>query len=126
MLFRYSFTLVLLLLSFELNAQTCCSGGIPLANNLGMEILDKGSFQFSLNYDYNNLNTLNSGTETLDDDSRLRITHSVLLNMSYSITNRLSIEGLLTWVNQRRNIMQFGNEDLAALHASDRARLSPP
>lgn len=93
-------------------SQTCCSGGIPLSNNIGLTNEEKGTTQLSLNYDYNNLNTLNNGTEQLDDNSRLRITHSILLNASYAITNRLSVEGLLTWVNQRRNISQFGNENI--------------
>ena len=93
-------------------AQTCCSGGIPLSNNLGLPITEKGVIQLGLNYDYNNLNTLNNGTENLNDDSRLRITHSVLLNLGYSITDKVSVESLLTWVNQRRNISQFGNENL--------------
>lgn len=94
------------------NAQTCCSGGIPLSNNLGLPLLEKGNLLFGLSYDYNNLNTLNNGTEKLNDNSRLRVTHSILLNTSYAITNNFSIEGLFTWVNQRRNISQFGNENL--------------
>ena len=86
---------VLIVFSFNsINAQTCCSGGIPLSNNLGLDISEKGTIQVGLNYDYNNLNTLNSGTENLNDDSRLRITHSVLLNAGYSITDRLSAEQL--------------------------------
>lgn len=97
---------------FITRAQTCCSGGIPLSNNLGLPTLEKGSFQFGLHYDYNNLNTLNAGSDRLDDNSRLRITHSILLNSGYSITDNLSIEGLFTWVNQRRKITQFGNENL--------------
>lgn len=104
------FALLLYVLSF--NAQTCCSGGIPLSNNIGLPLLEKGTIQIGLNYDYNNLNTLNFGSEKLDDDSRLRITHSILLNTSYAITNHFSAEGLFTWVNQRRNISQFGNENL--------------
>ncbi len=72
----------------------------------------KGSLQIGVNYDYNNLNTLNDGSNKLDDDSRLRITHSVLLNLSYAISDNLSVEGLFTWVNQRRKISQFGNENL--------------
>lgn len=93
-------------------AQTCCSGGIPLSNNLGLAVTEKGTTQIGIHYDYNNLNTLNNGADKLDDNSRLRITHSVLINIGYSITNSLAVEGLLTWVNQRRNISQFGNEDL--------------
>jgi len=92
--------------------QTCCSGGIPLSNNIGLANVEKGIFQIGINYDYNNLNTLNAGTETLDDNSRLRITHSLLLNLGYAITDKLSVEGLFTWVNQRRKISQFGNENL--------------
>jgi hypothetical protein len=93
-------------------SQTCCSGGVPLSNNIGLPILEKGAWQFGMFYDYNNLNTLNKGTESLNDDSRLRITHSVLLNLGYNITDNFSVEGLFTWVNQRRNITQFGNSNL--------------
>ncbi|WP_203256443.1 hypothetical protein [Hyunsoonleella ulvae] len=103
---------VILVCIYNVNAQTCCSGGIPLSNNIGMTVENKGTFQISINYDYNNLNTLNNGSETLNDNSRLRITHSILLNTSYAITNRIAIEGLFTWVNQRRNISQFGSENL--------------
>lgn len=93
-------------------SQTCCSGGVPLSNNIGLPILEKGTWQIGMFYDYNNLNTLNNGNESLNDNSRLRITHSVLLNLGYSITNDLTVEGLFTWVNQRRNITQFGNSNL--------------
>jgi len=102
----------LLLYVINVNAQTCCSGGIPLSNNIGLPLLEKGTIQLGANYDYNNLNTLNFGSEKLDDNSRLRITHSALINASYAITNNFSAEGLFTWVNQRRNISQFGNENL--------------
>jgi len=104
--------ILLIFPSVVVNAQSCCSGGIPLSNNIGLATLDKGSIQIGLFYDYNNLNTLNTETEMLDDNSRLRITHSVLLNLSYSVSNRFSVEGLFTWVNQRRKISQFGNENL--------------
>ena len=93
-------------------AQTCCSGGIPLSNNIGLPTLSKGSLQIGINYDYNNLNTLNFGKEKLDDDSRLRVTHSALLNVNYSVFKNVSVEGLFTYVNQRRTITQFGNKNL--------------
>lgn len=90
-------------------AQTCCSGGVPLSNNLGLPNEGKGVISFGLNYDYNNLNTLNAGNSELDDSSRQRITNSVLLNMGYAFTDRLAVETLFTWVNQSRTITQFGN-----------------
>lgn len=104
---------ILFLFHFSLLcAQTCCSGGIPLANNIGLPISKKGTIQFGLNYDFNNLNTLKSGSETLNDDTRLRTTHSILLNSNYAVTDRFSIESLFTWVNQRRIITSsFDNSE---------------
>ncbi|MEP5340932.1 MAG: hypothetical protein ABJL44_12265 [Algibacter sp.] len=102
-----SFKKILLsILSFytlNLTAQ-CCSGGVPLSNNLGLSQEDKGTIQIGLNYDYNNLNTLNAGRIKLNEKFRLRTTHSILLNASYALTNNFSAEGLFTWVNQRRII----------------------
>ncbi|CAH8282214.1 hypothetical protein EV196_105334 [Mariniflexile fucanivorans] len=100
------------LFSVSMFSQTCCSGGVPLSNNLGLPNEGKGVFVMGLNYDYNNLNTLNAGTEKLDDNSRQRITNSLLLNFGYSFTDRLSVETLFTWVNQTRIITQFGNENV--------------
>ena len=94
------------------HAQTCCSGGIPLSNSIGLETTEKGTLQIGLNYDYNNLNTLNFESEKLNDNARLRITHSALVNIGYAVTNNFSLEGLFTWVNQRRKISQFSNENL--------------
>lgn len=99
------------LFTLKIFSQTCCSGGVPLASNLGLPNEGKGVIVAGLTYDYNNLNTLNAGTRELDDDSRQRITHSVLLNLGYAFTDRLSVETLLTWVNQSRTITQFGNEN---------------
>ena len=92
-------------------SQTCCSGGVPLSNNLGLPNDGKGTLLIGLSYDYNNLNTLNAGSSKLDDDSRLRVTNSVLLSTRdiLSLTG-LSVESLFTWVNQLRTITQFGNE----------------
>jgi hypothetical protein len=98
-------------IGFEGFAQTCCSGGVPLSNNLGLPNEGKGVIQLGLNYDYNNLNTLKAETTELDDDSRQRITNSVLLNLGYSITDHIAVEALFTWVNQTRTITQFGNEN---------------
>lgn len=106
---------ILLFLSFTIGhksiAQTCCSGGVPLSNGLGLPNDGKGIIILGLNYDYNNVNTLNAGTNKLDDNSRQRITNSVLLNIGYSITDKIAVETLFTWVNQTRTISQFGNEN---------------
>ena len=69
-----------------MSSQTCCSGGIPLSNSIGLPVSGKGSFLVGLNYDYNYLNTLKSGKEVLDDSARERTTNSLLFNLGYTIT----------------------------------------
>ncbi len=113
MMFRFLIVLIGLGFINLTQSQTCCSGGIPLSNNIGLEFSEEHTLILGISYDFNNLNTLKNGTETLDDDSRLRTTHSVLVNAGYGLSKRLSIESLFTWVNQRRIISQFGSENLA-------------
>lgn len=102
---------VLTAFTTPLYGQTCCSGGVPLANNLGLPNNGSGSWTVGLNYDYNNLNTLNAGSQKLDDQARQRETRSVLFNIGYGLTERWSVEALFTWVNQTRTINQFGNRN---------------
>lgn len=89
----------------NLLAQTCCSGGVPLSSNLGLPDGEKGVLQFALSYDLNALNTLKAGRTVLDDDSgtdRSRLTHSTLLELGYSITDRFSVDLFFSWVRQER------------------------
>lgn len=109
MKFTKLFLLAFILVSQFEFSQTCCSGGVPLSNSIGLPFLEKGATQFGVFYDFNNLNTLNEGSRKLDDRSRKRITHSVLFNFSYNFSDRILLEGLFTWVNQQREINQFGN-----------------
>ncbi|HMQ49279.1 MAG TPA: transporter [Saprospiraceae bacterium] len=110
-IWRSSLVLALLICSFKSGAQTCCSGGVPISSNLGLPPEDAGWLQASLRYDLNLLNTLKSGAKTLEDDSRSRKTHSVLFQMGYSFTSRLSVDALFSWVRQERVIQQFGQTD---------------
>lgn len=105
--------LSLLIFTFFSNftySQTCCSGGVPISNNIGLEILEKGALLVGVSYDYNKLETLKEGRTVLNDNSRRRITQSVLVNLGYNLTDDWTIEALLSWVNQEREIFSnFGN-----------------
>ncbi|MFQ5448655.1 MAG: hypothetical protein ACE5FF_17135 [Saprospiraceae bacterium] len=112
---RIIFASAALLLFHNLSTgQTCCSGGVPLSSNLGLPPEEGKTLQLNLNYDLNVLQTLKTGSETLDDDSRTRRTHSVLLQGGYSLSERFSVDALISWVRQERNIRQFGNTDFTA------------
>lgn len=100
------FTILLLSLT-QAQAQTCCSGGVPLSNNLGgLPLSTQSTWQFSFSADLNVLRSLKEGSIELDDDSRQRKTFSFLLKSSYSFTDKLFIESLITWVQQERSINQ--------------------
>lgn len=104
----------ILMLILDGNAQTCCSGGVPLSSNLGLPPAQKQTLQFTLSYDLNVLNTLKFESDVLDDDSRIRRTHSVLFEIGYSFTTRFSVDAFFSWVRQVRVINQFGNTDFTA------------
>jgi len=105
----YTLTMIALFINLSMSSQTCCSGGIPLSNSIGLPVSGKGTFLLGLNYDYNYLNTLKSGKDVLDDSARERTTNSLLFNLGYTISIDFSVEALFTYVKQERVITQFGN-----------------
>lgn len=97
---------ILTLFGSTIAAQTCCSGGLPIANNLGFEIKDKGSFQFLIQYDFRHLDKLFEEQTLLDDRNRLRTTHAAIARVAYSFHSRLNVEMMLPYINQNRMITQ--------------------
>jgi len=106
---------VILVMGFQISfSQTCCSGGVPITGNIGLKPENSGAWQFNLSYDINVLNTLKDETEVLDDDSRERITRSVMFLAGYEFTNRFSAEVFFSWVRQERTIEQFNNTNVVS------------
>lgn len=102
---------VILILPFQVLAQ-CCSGGVPMSNNIGLPTADKGVLQFNLNYDWNNLQNLKSESSSLNDNSRQRETHSLLFELGYTITDKLSVDLFVPFIRQERTITSpLGNTD---------------
>jgi len=110
----YFFSLLFFFFSGSMAAQTCCSGGVPVASNLGLPPSEKGAIQLSLGYDLNVLETLKTGRETLEDDSRSRKTHTGLLEIGYAFSNKFSVDAFLSFVRQEREIRQFNNINFSA------------
>ncbi|MEO9806263.1 MAG: transporter [Reichenbachiella sp.] len=100
--------LILTLTAGSVLGQSCCSGGAPLSGNLGLPMVDGRQVQFSISYDLNKLNTLKSGTETLDDNTRTRTTHTALFQAGYNIDKHWSFEILLPYVQQEREVSPLG------------------
>jgi hypothetical protein len=90
-------------------SQSCCSGGVPISNNLGLPVSDSKTIQLALSYDLNILNTLKDGSAKLNDNARRRLTQSVLFQSGYVINKKWSMEMFISWIQQKRIINQFGN-----------------
>jgi len=117
-LWKYIATVgAILLLGTYLNqAQTCCSGGVPLSGNIGFESGTSGSLQMELSYDLNYLANLKNGSEVYLEGNRRRITQSLLLKSGYQITPWLAVDALFTYVFQERKIVLPEQVDQVQTH----------
>ncbi len=109
----FFFVLLLFLLNLYVKGQTCCSGGVPISNSLGLPFSSKSSFQASVSYDYHNLNTLFQEKERLEDKSRERETHTSLIQLGTVFNNGLSFETLIPYIIQERKIATTKGTDIA-------------
>ncbi len=83
-----------------------------MSNNIGLPGAEKGVLQVNLNYDWNNLQRLKSESSSLNDNSRQRETHSLLFELGYSITDKLSVDLFVPMIRQERTITsQLGSID---------------
>lgn len=101
---RATFFFIFLFCKNIVLSQTCCSGGVPVSSNLGLPSAESKTLQLNLSYDLNNLNTLKTEREIIDDQTRKRTTQSILLEVGYSLTDRLSVDAFFSYVRQERII----------------------
>ncbi|MBL1215700.1 MAG: hypothetical protein HND52_20200 [Ignavibacteriae bacterium] len=64
----------------------------------------KGVWQFGITYEYNSLNSVYAGASKLNDDTRERLTQSIIIETNYGITNSFRLTALFSFVNQTRSI----------------------
>jgi len=102
---RITISLILFLLTSNLSSQTCCSGGVPVSSNLGLEQGDQGTLQLSATVDFNILKSLFAGSEKLTDDLRTRTTQSYIIRGAYSFSSRWQVESFVPFVRQTRSII---------------------
>jgi len=111
----FFFALLILFFPVVLNAQTCCSGGVPLGGSLGLGAAEMKSLQVLFTYDYNAISDLVSFSEKLDDDTRSRTTQSSIIELNYGLNRRLSVTGVVPFIKQTRTIQAYsGSEDYTA------------
>ncbi len=111
---QYRSTFLILLMAFvmvQVQAQTCCSGGVPISSNLGMPLEEPHILQMNLSYDVNILNTLKTGREVIKDRNRKRATHSLIAEASYGLSKRFSMDMLVSYVRQERTVNNFSKRE---------------
>lgn len=105
-------------------AQACCSGGTPLSSNLGIQSISAKSINLQLAYDYNTQQDLVARSTKLDDNRRIRDTHSALLRATYAVNNKLSFSTLFSFVTQEETIQSsFGDNFKSSTGVGDMAAL---
>ncbi len=85
-----------------LPAQTCCTGGIPIAGNLAFENNGPNVWQVGSMFDFNDLSTLKNQNLQFDDQSSERKVYSFLLRTGYNITQNLVVGSIIPLVRQER------------------------
>ncbi len=105
-------------------AQACCSGGTPLSSSLGIQSISAKSVNIQLAYDYNTQQDLVARNRKLDDDRRIRNTHSTLLRGTYAINRKFSFSTLFSFVTQEEKIQStFGDNLKSSTGLGDMAAL---
>ncbi len=101
-------TLALLLLAGAMQnrvfGQACCSAGVPLLGSLELPAMPAGHWRLGATYQLNQLSDVIAGSSMLRDDTRERRVHTVTLETSYGLTNRISMSALLSLIGQERLI----------------------
>jgi len=106
--------LILFLLSApNIFGQACCTAGTPLLSSLETSSTPFQSLQFGVSYRYNSIGTIFISDSQLDDDSRERVSKSIILQVDYGIWKDFSVTALFSYIQQERIILSpLGGENL--------------
>ncbi|MBA7520027.1 hypothetical protein ES705_12115 [subsurface metagenome] len=101
------YLLIIALLAFlpeMVFTQACCgamAGGMGTAGaRFGLGTAGARSLQLQFAYDLNYMNGLYDGDIRLEDNDRLRVIHSGIIEANYGISRKLSVAGIMTYVGQ--------------------------
>lgn len=85
------------------HAQTCSCAGAPLLGAQSAGASGHGNFVAGVTYEFNQITSLFSGSDEITNDSADRNTQSVLMELNYGITDRLSATGTFSYVRKERS-----------------------
>lgn len=98
----------IIVLLFTMNilssGQACCTAGTPILGSLELSSGRKGVLDIGVTFERNVLRDIYEGSSPLVDYTRERMTESLLVELNYGISSRLTATLLTTFVNQIRII----------------------
>lgn len=102
----FKFVLTALALCFvaagHATAQTCSCAKTPVGSSLERPMMEAGTWQFGLTYEYHPIADIYVGSEELKDDTRQRTSHTALFDLSVGLSRRLSVSTQLSFTQQER------------------------
>ncbi len=93
-----------IILPYDVMGQACCSGGVPISNQIGVRPADKHQLTIRGTYDGNFLNSFYNGSDKLDDTNVKRFSQTIFLQGIYGISERLSINAMMAYVHHTRTV----------------------
>jgi len=108
-LFIIAFFAFIAKVPYRISAQACCSGGVPISNNIGSRPVDEKILSIRLNYDANLLRSYYTGNEKLEDGTIKRFSQSGFLQAIYGINNKFSLNAVFSYVNHQRSLTNSTN-----------------
>lgn len=102
---RMRYVILILVLSLwmeEAEAQTCSCAGAPLISSQSFATVAKGNWVFGLTGEYHNISDLYSGDTELENITQERSSSTLLLEVNYGITDRLSLTSTFTFIEKKR------------------------
>ena len=106
----------LLLLTVNVNAQTCCTAGAPISSFLEVNNQDERAISFQLLYEYKNINLLVDETEKLTNDPRSRFGQNIAVKVDYTLNRKWAFSAIVPIVHQAR---QTFSESQASIGQGD-------
>lgn len=83
-------------------AQTCSCAGAPLLESQSGAPNQPGQIRLNFSYEYHNISNLYIGSEKQESNDFNRYTHSVLYEVSYGLTPKLTVSGLGSYIIKQR------------------------
>ncbi len=108
------FLILLLTLTFAPNifGQACCTAGTPLLSSLQTSSTPFQSLQIGVSYRYNSIASIYINDSKLDDNTRERLSQSLILQVDYGIWSSVSVTALFSYVQHERIVLSpLGGEN---------------